>query len=133
MTKPVFLWWAHKELWNTIAKYPGIRKKIAFRYLQKKYGKKIFRKRPFAYCFACGSAQTYIGNDSHRYRCEYCPLDWGEHGTCTEEDDSLYLRWKIAAHAKDHISVVNYASIIHDLPLRENVHELYNVKESPNE
>lgn len=131
MNKPVFLWWAHKMMWGLIADNPGMGKETAFRTMRKKCGNKNLMEMPLMACYACHSA---FGRRNHvwDYRCNYCPLDWGEYKGCNK-DSSLYDKWLSAMSNIDYPSAAKYARIIANLPLKENAHEMYDIKESPDE
>lgn len=128
--KPVFLWWAHKMMWNTIADNPGMDKETAFRTMRKKCRNTALIEMPMMHCYACHSALRHCHNC--QCRCDCCPLDWGEHKSCNE-DNSLFDKWLSAMLNMDYELAAKYARMIANLPLRDAAYELYDVKESPND
>lgn len=133
MSKPVFLWWAHKELWRIIADNPGMSKHVAFHVLRERHPDCIMLKiYPVLYCFACQSARDYCSYISPTSWCQYCPLDWGCK-SCTEKG-SAFSDWSNAMDMSGNtLFIQTCAEKIADLPLRKNAYELYNIKESPDE
>lgn len=133
MDRPVFLWWAHKELWDILATHPNTEHEDAAVTVARKY----HTKWPFSGCYACQAKQELVAaNRSERtcYSCEkYCPIDWGKSVVCVESSDSPYVRWRDAHYANKPGLAAKYAAQIRDLPLRENAREIYDVKESPDD
>ena len=137
MNKPVFLWWAHKMMWDMLVKNPTMTKAEAMEELQDMYPSIA---TPKCLCFAC-EAQKYYG----KCHTERCPLDWhiGWHaapkktyGCDCEIDtqhDGLHRQYINAKHAECYGLAKGIAKKIRDLSLRENANELYDIKESPDD
>lgn len=138
--KPVFLWWAHKMMWDILANDPKLSKGEALWKLQETHPK--IDNVPKC-CFAC-KAQEYYG----RCLTERCPLDWNVDGydipnkaygceyaanTLEHRRSGIHILYMDAHFAKQYELARKLAITIRDLPLRKNAYELYNIKESPNE
>lgn len=138
MGKPVFRWWAHKMLWDALAEYDGGRypsKTGVVMDIIKDAGIKF----PKNGCFACQCVVDYLaGPDEYvrigvRESCQYCPLDWKTaSGTCYRKD-SPYEMWIKYRNGWEFKKAAEYAAKIRDLGLKENAHELYDVKEHEDE
>lgn len=140
MNKPVFLWWAHKEMWNLLVRNPKMSKREALRKLREMYPS--INENPIFECFACEAQKDY----GHCHT-ESCPLDWcigwniktGISYGCeyqisdSARHDGLYKMFVNAYAAGCYGLAKTIARKIRDLPLRENAHDLYIIKESPNE
>lgn len=128
MDKPVFLYWAHKELWDTLVQKPKVRKDVALIKLDKKFPGRNFRHVD-SECFACQAVKDLLKTRRTGIHCHYCPLYWGEDITCLP----LFRAWWLAKQARDWEGARQYAVKIRDVPLKQSVHDLYTVKESPDE
>ena len=126
MTKPIFLWWAHKMMWDILARHPELDKLDAIEELQKLHPKV---DTPLcSLCFACSSTHWYHG------RCATeCPLDWSPYDSCVCSSDALFSQWDMAKDAHDDTYAAKCAAQIRDLPLRKNARILYDVKEDSDE
>lgn len=129
--KPTFFWWAHKMLWGLLSNYPNMRKMDAVGRIIKKYPA-MAKRWPLSDCFACASVECYV----HAYdiqdttnSCSYCPLNWGKERVCYTHY-GLFSKWDMARDLEDKRF---YAAQIRDLPLKENVREIYDVKERPDD
>lgn len=129
MSKPVFLLWAHRLMWDILAKNPTMSKIDAFRELLKQYPD---CPKPLCYCFACGSAakKQSVG------RCEYCPLGWGDdlrfYPTCACSG-TPYQKWASAVDNGESEQASAYAVKVRDIDLSKNAYKLYDIKEVPGE
>ena len=146
MSKPIFLWWAHKIMWHVLATNPKLSKENVLKRLREKFPKiRELQPYPAFDCFACESAILRESKKLEEWdsadcaipnsRCDCCPLQWGD--TLYVPDccfsDALYQKWADAITLNNFKQAAEYAAKIRDLPLKENAHELYDVKESPNE
>lgn len=140
MTKPVFLWWAHKEMWDILAKQPMLSKYEAIELLQKKYDVRC----PNSACFACHALRLKtLRLDIDCFNI-WCPLDWGverrkaEYGSysgivanahgCVS---SLFGKWTWTLAEKDYDNASKLAAKIRDLPLTKYAHKFYTIEEAP--
>lgn len=117
MFKPVFLWWAHKELWQNVALIcwdlkegndtfsirnilsPFTVKKVARGQIYEKYGNlsvskvfsitsgKIAASRFDSDCFACNAANESPLTGFSGCKTRLCPLDWSSRGKYLVESE----------------------------------------------
>lgn len=132
MSKPVFLWWAHKMLWKMLAKEPTLRKHEAIYRIIAKYPDKV-AQRPRNDCFACQSAVKYAATLSQPAAriCNYCPLVWG-YSTCFI-GSTVYDRWESCVNNGNYKGASRLAKKIQKLPLKKGIRRRYDIKRSPNE
>lgn len=137
MNKPVFLWWAHKGIWDAISKNPRVPTiETISAFLTRPSG--LILGFPVAGCFACDSRDSL---QAQRYNetisCEFCPLDWrvakDMPNDCVRSDVGLEALFDEAVSAHDYELAAKYAAQIRDLPLSPNAHELYTIKEHEDE
>lgn len=128
MDKPVFLHWAHKELWDALVQKPKLRKNAVLIKLDKKFPGRNFLHVD-SECFACQAVEDLLKIRRVEIRCHNCPLDWGEDVTCLP----LIRKWWFAKQTRDWEGARQYAVKIRDVPLIQSIHDLYTVKESPDE
>lgn len=135
MKKPPFLWWAHKELWETIAKENLL---IPLIKIKRNAHSKLLLKYPFlpkhvaGYCFACDVVSEYNMPGG----CRSCPLDWN----VSESEmpycfcaNSPYDIFEDALDDGNDTKARELALQIANLPLKKDAYELYDVKETPND
>lgn len=135
MKKPPFLWWAHKELWETIAKENLLTSLIE---IKRRAYSKLLLKYPalpeyiVSYCFACDVVAKYDVPGG----CRSCPIDWnvpdGEmpYFFC---ENSPYGIFTDALDDGNDTKARELALQIANLPLKKDAYELYDVKETPND
>lgn len=136
--KPVFLHWAHKEMWGIIADFPSLGKEKAIFLLRKKYPEKIFSEVNHN-CFACDSHNALNSGGKYKYqlKCpEGCPLAWGENAKMSSRVScvsavSPYTSWREAFTNEEWERASKYARLVRDVPLSAGAHDLFTVKESP--
>lgn len=129
--KPVFFWWAHKMMWGLLSNYPYMSKQDAIRHIAKKYPE-IAECWPKCDCFACSSTERYAdvnGMQDDWDSCSYCPLDWRDPRGCYIPR-GLFTKWAMSTNPEDRQF---FAARIRDVPLKETAHELYDVKERPDD
>lgn len=133
MSKPVFLWWAHKELWNIIAHNPEMDTEEVLAVLHERHPNLPPLTDVVADGFACRCSQNHSIGDDFPCSCRFCPLDWGilvGNGNCfplgTPFSHFLWARTK-----GDLEDMSMYAAQVRDIPLRKDVHSLYVVEETP--
>lgn len=131
--KSVFQHWLHQEMWDILAKNPGMQRKEAIMLLRQKYGDMV--QRPFGEMFPCQASCGSV------YPCMtvFCPLDWssynpGESFGCILAEGNglgggLLYRWGTAITENDPVST-ELAEQIRDLPLSKNAHEYYVIEEA---
>lgn len=121
--RPVFRHWAHKLLWDILAKNPEMEIHDAMCKFQEIYPTVNIQS---SLCFACTPKLWYRGECS-----QTCPLDWSPYDSCAgDNSDDLLSQWNAAKRARNYTYAAKCAAAIRDLPLRKNVHDLYTVKET---
>lgn len=139
MNKAVFMWWAHKEIWNTIAMCPTcIKNDIdeVFDSIVAKH-KDLCHKRYSCWGFVCQARHDLAKlNNKTFISCEeHCPLNWrvgeSEDNDCIWDSKSLLRRFNGAMARKNFSEMSEIAAKIRDLPLNANAHKYYDIKASP--
>lgn len=139
MNKPKFLWWAHKALWNALAKNPKASVSETHLALIEAHSG-AFSEMPVAGCFACDSRdalQTMFPEKD--IVCEkYCPLDWRANAyapnDCARAENDIEEEFYEAQKTGDYERAAKCAARIRDLPLAANAREVYDVEEEvPND
>lgn len=146
MTKPVFLWWAHKEMWDMLSKDFYMTKDRAMSILRFKYSE--YNLNAYANCFACEASFNLLPKLCNTH---HCPLDWSYNGVfipykcfgcCTIYssdrldaviyNDGLFGNYlKSRRVYKEMNKAFRLARIIRDLPLSKHAYEFYTIEETP--
>lgn len=136
--KPVFLWWAHKLMWDAIAGYPmwlsGVHspnevKQDIIHKLVKAFRHEV-DATPLLKCYACAATSNGVAEE-----CDRCPLEWGTNEAGISRSckgfDSLYKQWELAWSSRNPMLARKLAEEIRDLPLTKRARRMYAVKEVP--
>lgn len=133
MSKPVFLYWAHRGVWEILSKNTFYNREQAIEELHWRYPNSRIRRYIFAGCFACFSKLNLAYTKNKWSPCsETCPLDWGEAVACVNPN-SPYMKWIEAVCSRNWEEASQLAACISNLPLHKNAHNLYSIKENPYE
>lgn len=140
MNKPIFHYWAHKEMWNILTEQPILSKHEAIELLQKKYN----IPSPDIACFACHALRLKTLGLGIACFNVWCPLDWGvkrrkaEYGSYSAIEanahgcvSSLFGKWAWESATKDYANASKLAAEIRDLPLTKYAHKMYEVISDP--
>lgn len=138
MNKPVFLLWAHREMWGILSDNPTWNKDKALRLLVRRYPKKLKGCFITCGCFACNSRKILYSRGTDWRMCPtHCPLDWDKnkdwkHIDCVNPN-SPYGNWSRAKVEQRWADAAKYAAIIKNLPLSPIAEQLYDIRRTAND